>query len=126
MQRVEMAEVQPLQLTPGQVSVLEKLLRAGFKFLTLERMEKYLAVEKDSFMALLDPGEGKIRMFGQAGYRMGEGIGMLVEREGGKAFVWHGESVAASPKLLAAYHRFKTELKELVKGEAQEAEGRRE
>ncbi len=121
-----MADAHRPQLTPRQVSVLEKLLRAGFRFLTLERMERYLAVEKEGFIALLDPGGGKIRIFGQAGYRIGEGIGMLVERAEGKAFVWHGESVAASPELLAAYNRFKTELKELLEGEVQEAEGNRE
>ncbi len=90
-----------LDLTSAQISTLEKLLRTGFKFVTLERYGRYLAVEKEGFIALLDPAEGKVRLFSQVGYRMGDGIGMLVERREGKAFVWHGKSAAASPQLLA-------------------------
>jgi hypothetical protein len=109
-----MAEVRPPELTPAQVAVLEKLLHAGFKFVSLERFARYPAVEREGFVALLDTAAGKVRIFGQAGYRMGEGIGMLMERETEKAFVWHGESVEATPELLAAYNKFKTELNALL------------
>jgi len=82
-------------------------------------MERYLGVEKSGFVALLDPSEGGLKMFGQSGYRMGRGIGMLVERGAGKAFVWKTESTAATPELLAEYERFKAELKELLGGDAE-------
>jgi hypothetical protein len=42
---------------------------------------------------------------------------MLVERAEGKAFVWKGEAVAATPELLAGYARFKSELRRLLQGE---------
>ncbi len=103
-----------VDLTPTQIAVLEKLLQAGFKFVTFERFARHLAVEKEGFVALLDPAEGKLKPFGQVGYRIGEGIGMLVERREGKAFVWHQESVAASPEVMAAYERFKAEVKALL------------
>ena len=45
---------------------------------------------------------------------------MLVERAGGKAFVWKDESLAATPDLLAAYERFKVDLRRLLHGEAGE------
>jgi hypothetical protein len=105
---------QPSELTSGQASRLETLLRAGFKFVSLEHVERYLGVEKDGFVALLDPSEGKLRVFGQIGYRIGEGMGMLVERAGGKAFVWHGQSVTATPELLSRYERFRAELNALL------------
>ncbi len=104
----------PFELTRDEVAVLEKLWRAGFKFVTLEHVERYLGVEKNGFVALLDPAGGKLKVFGQVGYRMGNGIGVLVERGGGKAFVRKSEGVAASPELLAAYERFKTELSALL------------
>jgi hypothetical protein len=111
-----MAEAPSFPLTPAQVSALERLLRAGFKFVTFERFARYLAVEKQGFVALLDPAEGRLRIVSQVGYRLGEEIGMLVERAEGKWFVWKGESIVASPDLLTAYARFKAELSELLSG----------
>lgn len=82
--------------------------------MTLERVERYLAVEMDGFVALLDPADGKIGIFGQIGCIMSGGLGMLVERHGAKVFVCHGEELVATPEMLDAYHRVKNELKELM------------
>lgn len=102
------------ELTRDQVSRLEKLLRAGFHLVTLERFARYPAAEKDGMIALLDTSGETVRVFGQVGYRMGEGIGMLVERAGRKVFVWRHQSVPASPDLLATYDRFREELRRIL------------
>jgi len=86
-----MHEPQPKELSTGQVAVLESLLKAGFRFVTFERYARYVGVERDGFVALLETGEGKVKLFGQVGYHVGEGIAMLVERAEGKAFVWKGD-----------------------------------
>jgi len=39
-----MLEVQAKELSPGQVAVLESLLKAGFRFVTFERYARYLGV----------------------------------------------------------------------------------
>jgi hypothetical protein len=106
-----MTELSP---TPAQVEILERLLRAGFRFLTFERYGAYFAAERDGFAALLDPTGGELALFSQAGYLMGESIGMLVEKPGGKAFVFHEQSVPATPELLAAYEQFKKHLGEIL------------
>ena len=105
-----------MDVKPGQVATLEKLLNAGFRFVTVERAERYLGVEREGFVALLEPVDGGIKLFGQAGYLMSTGIGMLVERREGKCFVWHDQSVPATPEMLAEYEKFKRELKEIVGG----------
>jgi hypothetical protein len=115
-----MLDGQPKELSPGQVAVLESLLRAGFGFVSFERYARYVGVERDRFVALLETAGGKVQLFGQVGYHVGEGIAMLVERAGGKAFVWKDESLAATPELLAAYERFKVDLRRLLHGEAGE------
>ena len=84
--------------------------------MTFERYARYLGVERDGFIALLETAGGRVQLFGQVGYHVGDGIAMLVERAGGKAFVWKGESVAATPELLAGYARFKSELQRLLQG----------
>ena len=106
-----------MDLTPSQIATLEELLRAGFRFLTLPRYERYVAVERDGFVWLLDPSGGEVRAFGQAGYLVADGLAMLVDRGAGKAFVWHEQSVAATPHLLAAYERFRADLGNLLKKE---------
>jgi len=106
----------PMDLTPTQIATLEHFLQAGFRFVTLERMERYLGVEKDGFVALLDPSDGRLVQFGQVGYRFPEGLGMLVERGEGKAFVWKSKLVSATPELLGGYERFRSEIQVLLEG----------
>ena len=105
-----------MDLETSQVAILEKLVSAGFRFVTVERAERYLGVQREGFVALLEPVDGRIKLFGQAGYLMSTGIGMLVERREGKCFVWHDQSVPATPEMLAEYEKFKRELKEIVGG----------
>jgi uncharacterized protein involved in propanediol utilization len=81
---------------------------------TFERFARYLAVEKEGFVALLDVSSEKVQAFGTVGYHLGDGIGMLVDRTDGKAFVWKSESVPATPELLADYARVKKELDDLL------------
>ncbi len=90
------------------------MLDAGFRFVTLERVDRYLGVERDGFVALLDPSEGQVRIFSQVGYRLGQGIAMLVERGAGEAFVWHDQEVRATTELLERYRRFRAELESLL------------
>lgn len=110
-----MAEFQSPELTQGQIKALEKLFQAGFQFTSLEHITRHLVIEKSGFIALLDPTEGKLTLFGQVGYRVGDGIGMLIEQHARPAFVWKKQEVAATPELLAAYQRVKAELAELLK-----------
>lgn len=104
----------PPTLTPAQVARLESLLKAGFQFVTFEQFARYPGVEKAGFVALLDISGEKVRQFGSVGYHMGSGIGVLIERAGGKAFVWKKESADATPELLATYESVKKELDELL------------
>ena len=115
-----MPEISPLPLRPAQIARLESLLKAGYQFVTFEQFARYPAVEKEGFLALLDlAGEG-VRLLGSVGYHLGKGIAVLVERAGGKAFVWKNESREATPELLAAYSRVKEELATLLTGNAEQ------
>ena len=109
-----MPEISPPPLTPAQVARLESLLKAGFQFVTFEQFARYPAVEKAGFVALLDVSGDKVRQFGSVGYHIGNGIGVLIDRAGGKAFVWKNASVEATPELLAAYESVKKEVAELL------------
>jgi hypothetical protein len=114
-----MADTPLPELTPDQIATLQRLLKAGFEFVQLEHVTRYLPVEKNGFVALLDPAGAKLGIFGQIGYRMGEGVGMLVESPDRKAFVWKKQSVEATPALLETYSAFRKELEELLQGPVQ-------
>ncbi len=103
-----------MELTPAQISTLEKILRAGFRFVSIERAERYLGVERQGFVALLEPVDGRLTLFGQLGYLIDDGIGMLVDRGEGKCFVRHERSVPATPDMLEGYERFRRELCEIM------------
>jgi len=62
----------------------------------------------------LDISRGRVLQFGSVGYHIGGGVGVLIERAGGKAFVWKNESVPATPELLATYESVRRELEELL------------
>jgi len=117
-----MVDTPPNELSPHQVRALESLLQAGFRFVTYERYARYPAVEREGFVALLDVSGGNVQLFGQVGYHVGEGIGMLVEKDQEKAFVWKGQSVTATPELLAAYERTKLDLRRLLLGSAEKVD----
>lgn len=110
-------------LSSYQASKLESLLSAGYVFATIPRIERHLAIEKGGFVALLDLSEGEVRLFGHVGYRIGEGIGMLVEKREGKVFAWKEEELFPTPELLAQYERVKVELAKLLEPRPEEAKG---
>lgn len=109
-----MPDVSSPSLTPAQVARLEGLLKAGFQFVTFEQFARYPGVERAGFVALLDISDDRVRQFGSLGYHLGGGIGVLIERAGGKAFVWKNESAEATPELLATYESVKKELDDLL------------
>jgi hypothetical protein len=109
-----------LDLTPAQIERLEKLLQSGFRFVTLERFGRVFGIERDGFVVLVDPSEGNLKPFSQAGYRIGDGIGMLVERGGSKAFVWHDQVVPATAELFETYQRFRAEIEGVLKPELEQ------
>jgi hypothetical protein len=77
-------------------------------------------VEKAGFVALLDISREGVGQFGSVGYHLGGGIGVLIERSVGKAFVWKNESVEATPELLKTYESIKQELAALLSQNAKQ------
>jgi hypothetical protein len=114
-----MAGAQSLELTTGQIGKLQALLNAGFQLTSIEHMTRHLAVEKNGYVALLDPAEGSLRLFGQVGYRVGEGIGMLVQRKGRSSFMWKNRELDATPDLLTAYQHVRAKLTEILNGKSE-------
>jgi hypothetical protein len=95
---------------------LQRLYLAGFELQTFERYPKCIGVVRENFVALLVPGVEGLQILGSPGWRMGEVMGVLTEREGRKIFQAKNEVVDATPERLEALQRFRDELKRLLQG----------
>lgn len=90
---------------------LQHIYLAGFELETFDRFPKCVGVVRDGCIALLVPGIDGMQILGTPGWRMGEAIGVLVERNGRKIFQNKQEIVEATPERLATLDRFKRDLK---------------
>ena len=67
---------------PDSAEQLQRLYLAGFELQTFERFPKCIGVMRDNCVALLVPGVDGLQILGTPGWRMGEVMGVLTEREG--------------------------------------------
>jgi hypothetical protein len=102
---------------PDPSTQLQKLYLAGFELQTFDRFPKAIGVLRDGCIAFLVPGPEGLQILGNAGWRMGETLGPLVERAGRKVFVHKGEVLEATEERIATFERFRKDLKALLKGE---------
>jgi hypothetical protein len=96
---------------------LQRLYLAGFELQTFDRFPKAVGVLRDNCIAFLVPGPEGLQILGNVGWRMGESLGPLVEREGRKVFVHKQEVIEATSERIATLQRFRADLKALLKGE---------
>jgi hypothetical protein len=93
---------------------LQRIYLAGFELQTFNRFPKCVGVIRDNCIALLVPGADGLQILGTPGWRMGEVIGVLVEREGRQVFQAKSETVEATPQRLDALTRFRHDLEMLL------------
>jgi hypothetical protein len=107
---------------PDPAEQLQKLYVAGFELQTFDRFPKAIGVLRDNCLVLLVPGPDGLQILGNAGWRMGESLGPLVERSGRKVFVHKEEVLEATPGRIATLERFKADVKAILRGEELEAD----
>ena len=99
---------------------LQQLYLAGFELQTFDRFPKCVGVIRDNCIAMLVPGTDGFQILGTPGWRMGEAIGVLVEKGGTRVFQYKQEIVTATPERLKALGKFKEDLKALLDGPHQD------
>ena len=95
---------------PDSAEQLQRLYLAGFELQTFERYPNSIGVLREGCIALLRATPSGLTIIGAPGWRMGEVLGVLVEKDGRQVFQAKSEMVEATPERLAALERFKTEL----------------
>jgi len=93
---------------------LQRLFLAGFEFQTFDRFPDTVGAVKDGCIALLRATPEGLQMVGVPGWRMGEVMGVLVEREGKQVFQYKNEIVEATAEKLDELRRFGDELRAIL------------
>jgi hypothetical protein len=99
---------------PDSAEQLQQLYLAGFELQTFERYPKCIGVIRDNCVALLVPGVDGLQILGTPGWRMGEVMGVLTEKDGQQVFQAKSEIVEATTERLAILQRFRDEVAEVL------------
>ncbi len=99
---------------PDPAKQLEAIYLAGFEIESFERFPNLLGLRKGNCIALVQASPDGLRIIGQAGWRMGELLGVLVERAGKQVFQAKSELVEATPERLRELEGFRHELEDLL------------
>ena len=100
---------------PDPAEQLQRLYVDGFKLQTFDRYPNSIGVLRDGCIALLRATPAGLEMVGTPGWRMGEVLGVLVQRDGRQVFQAKSETVDATPERLEALRRFRDDLDRLLK-----------
>ena len=93
---------------------LQKIYLAGFELQTFERFPKAIGVVREECIALVEAGPEGLKLIGTPGWRMGEVMGVLVEKGGRPVFQAKSEVVEATPERLEKLRAFREELERLM------------
>ncbi|HEY7098428.1 MAG TPA: hypothetical protein VH437_17010 [Terriglobales bacterium] len=104
-----------MPITPDPAEQLQRLYVAGFELETFERFPKCVGVVRDQCIAMLVPGVGGMQILGTPGWRMGDAIGVLVEKGGRQVFQAKQEIVEATPERLQTLEKFRHDLGAILK-----------
>jgi hypothetical protein len=99
---------------PDPAEQLQRLYTEGFTLETFERYPKAVGVVRDGLVALFIVTPQGLQMLGTPGLRMGEVLGVLVERDNRLVFQFKNEEVVATLEHLAALRRFKEDVARLL------------
>jgi hypothetical protein len=99
---------------PDAAEQLQRLYQAGFEFQTFERFPRTVGVIREECIALLEPTPEGLKMVGIPGWRMGEVIGVLVEKDGRQVFQAKSEIVEATPERLEKLKQFREEIEKVL------------
>jgi hypothetical protein len=99
---------------PDPAEQLARLHQQGFEFQTFERYPKAVGVIREECIALLEATPQGLRMLGVPGWRMGEVMGVLVERQGRQVFQAKSEVLEATPERLTKLRQFRSAVERIV------------
>jgi hypothetical protein len=104
-----------LELSPRQISAIERLVGAGFRPIAIPPYENALCMRKGECAVVLAPvHNGGLKVLAPASYLVDGNFGVRVKRGDGEVFVWKRSEIAATPERLEELAGFRRELMEIL------------
>src|SRR5664279_5985234 len=103
---------------PDPAEQLQRLYLEGFELQTFDRYPNGIGVLRDGCIALLRSTPAGLEIIGSPGWRMGEVLGVLIQRDGQQFFQAKSEMIDATPERLEALQRFQDALDRLLTASA--------
>jgi hypothetical protein len=100
---------------PDPAEQLQRLYVAGFDLQVFDRFPKCVGVVRDDCIALLVPSPEGLQMLGTPGWKLGEVIGVLTEKDGRPVFQAKEMIVEATPGRLETLRRFREEVQRVIR-----------
>jgi hypothetical protein len=100
-----------MELTEGQMRVVERLFAAGFRPIAIPPYESALILRKGECVALLGPMEnGGLKLLAPVTFLVDGNLSARLKKSSGDAFVWKKREVAATEEKLRELEEFRVEL----------------
>jgi hypothetical protein len=104
-----------MELSPRQISTLERLVEAGFRPIANPPYESALCIRKGECAVVLAPvPNGTLKVLAPASHLVDGNFGVRLKRASGEVFVWKKSEIAATPERLEELATFQRELMELL------------
>jgi hypothetical protein len=105
----------PMELSPQQMSALERLVVAGFRPIAIPPYESALCMRKGECAVVLAPvTNGGLMVLAPASYLVEGKFGVKLRRGHGEVFVWKKAEIPATPERLRELDEFRRELMEIL------------
>jgi hypothetical protein len=108
------ATLNPMELSPQQMAILQRLRLAGFEIVAFPMYANYVGTRKGNCAALLSQAAGGFSIFSAPAYLIGGNFSVRVRRDGREFFVWKKESVEVTAARLTELDAFAAELTEAL------------
>jgi hypothetical protein len=100
-----------MELTEGQMRVVERLFGAGFRPMAIPPYESALILRKGECVALLGPAQsGGLKLLAPVTFLVDGNLSVRLKKSSGDVFVWKKKEVAATEEMLKVLEEFRMEL----------------
>ncbi len=104
-----------MELTEGQIKVVERLVGAGFRPMAIPPYERALILRKGECVALLGPVENDgLQLLVPVTFLIEGNLSVKVKRGKGEVFVWKGKELEATEERLRELEGFRAELEGIL------------
>jgi hypothetical protein len=104
-----------MDLTPQQISIIERLHARDFEIVAFPMYANYVGVRKGNCAALLAPAAAdQLKLHGQPTFLIGGNFSVRITREGRDWFVWKKEKVEVTAERVAELENFTAQLSQTL------------